>query len=492
VSKRPAILIWQAHLQQFGHKIPAMLLLLDAAERGLDEGVGGYTPAQQQRLLGSINALRSTGFVPGGTERFFNASGLALQQLGREMLFERSLAEFWHIYGLQQSGQTGAAVELAHRWLGQQPEQPDVRTLRLLLGLCGVYHDEADLPSVIVAGTTFREVALRMQRTLSLGWANFTLGWAHYYRNELDAAARYFGQVVESPYEAHSKAAIDSFVGLALTRCAQGDCDTTRDVIRGLRAFLLDRGTVNMMPIADSLGLRVEIGSGSPPTLGEFTGDLEGQMAADSWEIPGLTAVRVALRSGAPDGLAAAAETLRACRELAESRHRKRRCIEISVLEACVHAARGDDAAALETVRRAVLLGEPGGALRFFLDDGTALRPYLRKLLDQGVAPGYVRAILESFAPEDAPAQPLAALPPPGDQRMERGGDPASLLTNREVDVLLLLEQRLTNKEIAARLMISPRTVQKHTINLYEKLHASNRRDVIAHARALGLLSKSS
>ena len=64
----------------------------------------------------------------------------------------------------------------------------------------------------------------------------------------------------------------------------------------------------------------------------------------------------------------------------------------------------------------------------------------------------------------------------------------AGLLTNREVDVLLLLEQRLTNKEIAARLMISPRTVQKHTINLYEKLHAGNRREAIARARALGLL----
>jgi DNA-binding NarL/FixJ family response regulator len=64
----------------------------------------------------------------------------------------------------------------------------------------------------------------------------------------------------------------------------------------------------------------------------------------------------------------------------------------------------------------------------------------------------------------------------------------AGLLTNREIDVLLLLEQRLTNKEIAARLMISPRTVQKHTINIYEKLQASNRREAIVQARALGLL----
>ena len=63
------------------------------------------------------------------------------------------------------------------------------------------------------------------------------------------------------------------------------------------------------------------------------------------------------------------------------------------------------------------------------------------------------------------------------------------MLTNRELDVLLLLEQRLTNKEIAARLFISPRTVQKHTISIYEKLQVNNRRAAAARARALGLFS---
>jgi LuxR family maltose regulon positive regulatory protein len=61
-------------------------------------------------------------------------------------------------------------------------------------------------------------------------------------------------------------------------------------------------------------------------------------------------------------------------------------------------------------------------------------------------------------------------------------------LTNRELDVLALLERRLSNKEIGALLYISPRTVKRHTINIYQKLHVNNRRAAVAQAKALGLM----
>jgi ATP/maltotriose-dependent transcriptional regulator MalT len=63
-----------------------------------------------------------------------------------------------------------------------------------------------------------------------------------------------------------------------------------------------------------------------------------------------------------------------------------------------------------------------------------------------------------------------------------------SLLTFREQDVLRLLAQRLTNKEIGQELHISTETVKQHTVNIFRKLNVENRRQAIVQARAMKLL----
>ncbi len=61
-------------------------------------------------------------------------------------------------------------------------------------------------------------------------------------------------------------------------------------------------------------------------------------------------------------------------------------------------------------------------------------------------------------------------------------------LSERELEVLVLVAEGLTNREIAARLYLSLNTVKVHTRNIYGKLDAHHRADAVARARAFGIL----
>jgi DNA-binding NarL/FixJ family response regulator len=61
-------------------------------------------------------------------------------------------------------------------------------------------------------------------------------------------------------------------------------------------------------------------------------------------------------------------------------------------------------------------------------------------------------------------------------------------LSPRELEVLSLLAEGLTNKEIADRLIISPGTVKRHTVNIYNKLGVNNRTQAASRGRAMGLV----
>jgi ATP/maltotriose-dependent transcriptional regulator MalT len=65
---------------------------------------------------------------------------------------------------------------------------------------------------------------------------------------------------------------------------------------------------------------------------------------------------------------------------------------------------------------------------------------------------------------------------------------PATLLSEREKEVLALIATGSTNREIAAELYLSPHTVKEHTSALYRKLKARNRAEAVQRAQRIGLL----
>ena len=61
-------------------------------------------------------------------------------------------------------------------------------------------------------------------------------------------------------------------------------------------------------------------------------------------------------------------------------------------------------------------------------------------------------------------------------------------LTEREIEVLVLVGKGMTNKAIAVQLGISDRTVQNHLANIFSKLQAESRTEAVMRAVSLGLI----
>jgi LuxR family maltose regulon positive regulatory protein len=154
--------------------------------------------------------------------------------------------------------------------------------------------------------------------------------------------------------------------------------------------------------------------------------------------------------------------------------------IEALVLEALAHQTMGQADRALAAVSEALSLAEPEGYVRTFVDEGEPMATLLGQVRRRGASPHYVGTLLTGFR---------AGMP------AKRAGPQAipthglyEALTERELEVLQLIDAGLSNREIASRLYVSLNTVRTHTKNLYSKLDVHSRTQAITRARDLHLL----
>jgi LuxR family maltose regulon positive regulatory protein len=164
----------------------------------------------------------------------------------------------------------------------------------------------------------------------------------------------------------------------------------------------------------------------------------------------------------------------------AESGDRNSKVIEIRILQALVFQAKGETDRALSALEKALALAEPEGFIRIFVNEGPPMARLLYKALSRGIAPDYIRQLLVAFPDaEREQTEPKSQVP---------RSPLIEPLSDREIEVLHLIAEGLTNQEIAARLYLSLNTVKVHTRNIYGKLDAHNRTQAVTKARAVGIL----
>lgn len=166
---------------------------------------------------------------------------------------------------------------------------------------------------------------------------------------------------------------------------------------------------------------------------------------------------------------------------LCEERGWNEQVMELAILKAIALEAMDEIEDVQKTIQQALMLGEPEGYIRMFVDEGAAMGRLLHKAASRGVMPEYVGRLLAAFP--DASPIPATRHPAPALEY-----EIVEPLSERELEVLHFIAEGLSNREIAQKLYLSHNTVKGHARNIYGKLGVNSRTQAAARARILGLL----
>jgi LuxR family maltose regulon positive regulatory protein len=258
----------------------------------------------------------------------------------------------------------------------------------------------------------------------------------------------------------------------------QGEVDKAQAALDDLRADTLALGNIDLLLPLDAFQAYLWLAEGNVSPALRWARAVDVEIIKDSIFlsfVPALTHARIMIAAGNLAEVKAACAYLQAQLVQAETEHFTMRIIQIAIHLALAYQKLGKQKEALKALERAVTLAQPGGFIRTFVDLGSELRPLLEQLQTQAVAPDYLPQILAAF-PEATPLVPRPSI------------DTATLLTPRELEILRLMDDRLTNQEIAGQLVISPHTVKRHASNIYDKLGVNGRRAAIYRAKELKIL----
>lgn len=474
VDRRPGLLIARGWTRRIQFADDAIGQLLARAE-GLLENADG---AERARWWPQLLSLRSwSTLIPDVDERIV-AAREACRTASPKHVWVRAFAQMNAVLAQQVKGDFDSALRTLDDAIDDVEYGTGKSLARLHLTGAVAHYFEGVFSGTLWHAKQCHALATEHHMPMTAVWGQYLQGAVHYFRNDLSAAEGHHRTVLDLALLANRQAAALSAHQLINILAERGDLDTAASVLRHWRKIEVESGQPDAR-IANALAAGLDL----------LRGDLESAYAwAQAVELAGkrarlndpewITLVRVLVAQGIPASLTKAHAVLDHIQEHCARMCDRRSYHEALVWRAHAHHAQGRASQAVQVLAEAVAFAEPRGCVRWFVEGGDRMRDLLARLARGVPSATHAAALLAQAwparTPPRAPKPAVDALP--------------DALTPREVEVLELIADKLTNKEIASRLGISPLTVRNHTSNIYDKLQVARRGQAVRRAKAEGLI----
>ena len=276
------------------------------------------------------------------------------------------------------------------------------------------------------------------------------------------------------------------YVAMARIKEAQGDLDGALELLEEAERQYVESPDPDVRPIA-ALRARVWIRQGRLTEALSWARE-QGLSVRDDLsylrEFEHITLARVLLaeykRERVERSIHRSMGLLERLLQAAEDGKRMGSVIEILVLHALAYEVQGDRPTALAPLERALSLAAPEGYVRIFVDEGLPMAGLLSEAAANGIMPGYTARLLAVLESEEQKSEE-------GSHRLPTESV-VGPLSQRELEVLQLVAQGLSNREISQRLFLTLSTIKGHNRIIFSKLMVQRRTEAVVRARELGLL----
>ena len=473
LDARPTLWLRYASLLLISGQTAGVEEKLQAAENALElaGAVGKMSDDEIRNLVGPIAASRATlALTRYDVETMLAQSQRALEYLHPSNLFTRSNA-FWTLgYACFLQGDRPAARRAFTEAISLS--QASGAVFNLILATIGLGNvQEADIQLHPAAETYRRVLKLagdqpqQIIHEAHLGLARILYEW-----NDLDAAEQHGRQSLYLARQYDEKV-IDRFVMcevfLARLKLAQGDAAGAAVMLAQVAQIARQRNFIHRLPEVAAAQVIVLLKQGDLAAAARL---------AQAYELP-LSQARVILAQGDPSSALAMVKSF--CQKL-ETRGWQDERLKGLVLQAVVLQTLSETDRALKVLENALELAEPSGYIRIFVDEGPPMAQLLSEAAARGMMPDYVARLTASFDAEVQKSESTSYL-----SSAHLLVEPLSL---RELEILRLIAQGLSNQEIGERLFLAISTIKGHNRNIFAKLQVQRRTEAIMRARELGLL----